>query len=65
MLFKHVWKPVSCSSLYQIETFLIESVDTIISMYGVNGTQTTWSLLDSMQQTVRTYYTLYALLNEA
>ncbi|XP_060759363.1 tetraspanin-19 isoform X1 [Neoarius graeffei] len=37
----------------QIETFLTESVDAIISMYGVNGTQTTWSLLDSVQQSAK------------
>lgn len=44
---------------------MTESVDAIISMYGVNSMQATWSLLDSVQQSVCTDYTLYALLNEA
>lgn len=50
---------------YQIKKILTETVDAIISMYGVNNTQSTWSLLDSVQQFVRTDYTLYALSNEA
>ncbi|KAK3544139.1 hypothetical protein QTP86_002972 [Hemibagrus guttatus] len=33
-----------------IEKFLTDSVDAIISMYGVNATQSTWSLLDRVQQ---------------
>ncbi|MCJ8743051.1 hypothetical protein PDJAM_G00089230 [Pangasius djambal] len=37
----------------QIEKFLTENVDAIISMYGVNDTQTTWSLLDSVQQSAK------------
>lgn len=44
---------------------MTERVDAIISMYGVNDTQTTRSLLDNVQQSVRTDYTLHALLNEA
>lgn len=54
-----------CFSLEQIETFLTQTVDTIIGTYGVNDTQPTWSLLDSVQQAVCTDYTLYALSNEA
>ncbi|KAF5897180.1 CD82 antigen-like, partial [Clarias magur] len=34
----------------KIEAFLAKTVDTIIGTYGVNDTQPTWSLLDSVQQ---------------
>ncbi|XP_026779634.3 tetraspanin-19 [Pangasianodon hypophthalmus] len=37
----------------QIGRFLTENVDAIISMYGVNDTQSTWSLLDSVQQSAK------------
>ncbi|XP_017350380.1 tetraspanin-19 [Ictalurus punctatus] len=37
----------------QIEKFLTGRVDAIISMYGVNDTQTTGSLLDNVQQSVK------------
>ncbi|KAK3517818.1 hypothetical protein QTP70_018971 [Hemibagrus guttatus] len=36
-----------------IEKFLTDSVDAIISMYGVNATQSTWSLLDRVQQSAK------------
>ncbi|KAM9467360.1 tetraspanin-19 isoform 1-T2 [Clarias gariepinus] len=37
----------------KIETFLAQTVDTIIGTYGVNDTQPTWSLLDSVQQSAK------------
>ncbi|KAF7693871.1 tetraspanin-19 [Silurus meridionalis] len=37
----------------QIERFLTETVDAIISTYGVNNTQTTWSLLDRVQKSAK------------
>ncbi|XP_058273662.1 CD82 antigen [Hemibagrus wyckioides] len=36
-----------------IEKVLTTSVDAIISMYGVNATQSTWSLLDRVQQSAK------------
>ncbi|KAK2832203.1 hypothetical protein Q7C36_015665 [Tachysurus vachellii] len=37
----------------QFEKFLAESVDAIIGKYGVNDTQSTWSLLDRVQQSAK------------
>ncbi|XP_022527554.2 CD82 antigen [Astyanax mexicanus] len=37
----------------KIEAFLTESFDAIITGYGVNDTQTTWDLLDSVQQSAQ------------
>ncbi|TSK13331.1 Leukocyte antigen CD37 [Bagarius yarrelli] len=37
----------------QIKMFLTESVDAIISMYGVNETQSTWTLLDRVQRSAK------------
>ncbi len=43
--------------MLQIEQFLRGTVDEIIREYGGNETQTYWKLLDSVQTSVRGWFT--------